>query len=126
MRIVRVAVIGIVLAACASSGSQEGPARRRDVISAQEISGLQVASGYEVVQQLRPEYLRTRGVQSMQTASTQLAVVYVDGVRHGGPEALRQIPRESIQEIRYLNGSDATTQYGTGHGGGAILVRTRR
>jgi outer membrane cobalamin receptor len=126
MRIVRVALFGLVLAACASSGSQEGPARRRDTITAEEISGLQVTSGFEVVQQLRPEYLRTRGVQSMRSAGTQMAVVYVDGVRQGGPEALRQVPRESIQEIRYLNGSDATTQYGTGHGGGAILVRTRR
>jgi outer membrane receptor protein involved in Fe transport len=126
MRIVRTVLIGLVAASCASSGGQEGPARRRDTITTEEIAGLQVTSGYEVVQQLRPEYLRTRGVQSMQSASTQMAVVYVDGVRQGGPDALRQIPRESIQEIRYLNGSDATTQYGTGHGGGAILVRTRR
>jgi hypothetical protein len=126
MRILRVVLIGLLLASCASSGPRDGAGRRRDTITVEEIGRLQVANGFEVVQQLRPEYLRTRGVQSMQAAGTQAAVVYVDGVRQGGPEALRQIPRESIQEIRYLNGSDATTQFGTNHGGGAILVRTRR
>ena len=80
----------------------------------------------DVVQALRPEYLRTRGLRSMSATEPQGAVVYVDNVRRGGPESLRMLPRESVLEIRYLNGADATTMYGTNHGDGAILVRTRR
>jgi hypothetical protein len=118
-------VLAVLLASCASSGSRSG-GRDRDIITAEEIADVQVATAYDIVQTLRPEYLRTRGLRSMGASQPQGAVVYVDNVRRGGPESLRTLPRESVLEIRYLNGADATTMYGTNHGDGAILVRTRR
>jgi hypothetical protein len=42
-----------------------------------------------------------------------------------GIEALRDLPVEVVQEIRYMNSRDATMQYGTDHGSGAILVTTK-
>jgi outer membrane cobalamin receptor len=127
LRAIATVLLAASLAACASSSSgTSSPGRQRDLITMQEIQSSTGSTAYEVIEMLRPEMLRTRGSASMRSASPEYAVVYVDGVRSGGLEALRNVPREMLQEIRYLNGADATTLYGTGHGGGAIQVRTRR
>ena len=39
--------------------------------------------------------------------------------------ALDAIVAETVLEMEYLNGQEATTRFGTGHGGGVILVRLR-
>jgi hypothetical protein len=52
--------------------------------------------------------------------------VYVDGVRYGDCEALKTIQAIDVGELRYLNGIDATTRFGTGNGSGAILVLLRQ
>lgn len=114
----------LVLAACASAPA--GSSRDRDRITVTEIEATNVANAYDVVQALRPEFLRSRGVSSVRSGSPETAIVYVDGVRAGGLGELRRVPREQLEEISYMSGSDATTMYGTGHGGGAILVVTKR
>jgi hypothetical protein len=38
---------------------------------------------------------------------------------------LRSIRTNQVEEIRHMSGSDATTRYGTGYGGGTIEVRSR-
>lgn len=120
-----VALIGlVVLAACSSSPA--GSTRNRHHITLNEIEATHVANAYDVVQALRPEFLRSRGVASIRSGTPEYAVVYIDGVRVGPLGELRRIPREQLEELRYLSGSDATTMYGTGHGGGAILVVTKR
>lgn len=120
-----VALVGLVtLAGCSSASA--GSVRDRDRITLAEIDGTHGANAYDVVQALRPEFLRSRGVASIRSATPQYAIVYIDGVRVGPLGELRRIPREQVEEIRYLSGSDATTVYGTGHGGGAILVTTKR
>lgn len=120
-----VALTGLlVLAACSSAPA--GSSRDRDRITVTEIEATNVASAYDVVQALRPEFLRSRGVSSVRSGSPETAIVYVDGVRAGGLGELRRVPREQLEEISYMSGSDATTMYGTGHGGGAILVVTKR
>jgi hypothetical protein len=47
-------------------------------------------------------------------------------VRRGGPEALRQIRIQELEEIRFISATDATTRWGTDHAGGAIEVKLRR
>ena len=50
----------------------------------------------------------------------------IDGSRAmNGVEALRNINVDQVQEIRHLNSRDATMQYGTDHGAGAIMVTTK-
>jgi hypothetical protein len=46
-------------------------------------------------------------------------------VRHGGLDFLQTIRVEMVEQMEYLDASDATTRFGTGHGGGAIVVLTR-
>jgi hypothetical protein len=50
--------------------------------------------------------------------------VYLDGSHLGDAAALRRVPASSIQEIRFLGASDATTRYGTGNAAGVLLVTT--
>jgi hypothetical protein len=47
-------------------------------------------------------------------------------LRTDGVEALKEITVQEVREIRHLDGRDATMQYGTDHGAGAILVTTGR
>ncbi|HZD06446.1 MAG TPA: hypothetical protein VE173_16155, partial [Longimicrobiales bacterium] len=52
--------------------------------------------------------------------------VYIDGVQMSeGIEALKSLSVREILEIRHLDGRDATMQYGTNHGSGAVLVTTK-
>jgi len=37
---------------------------------------------------------------------------------------LARIPASDVKSIHHLNGRDATTRYGTGHGGGVLEVAT--
>lgn len=127
-RVVVLSLAAIVLAACASAPSSSGasttPSRvrgSRDVITADELASIDVQNALQAVQRLRPNFLRAQGPTSI-TQGQQSVVVYVDNARMGGPEALEQIPITDVKEIRYLNATDATQRYGTGHTAGAIVV----
>jgi len=116
----------LVLGAVACASGSGGPARtQRDVLLADEIQRTSAVTAYDAVRQLRPEWLRRRGRSSIQNATAEVLVVYLDGARFGGPETLRSVAVGSVLEIRHLHASDATTRFGTGHAGGAMLVRTK-
>jgi outer membrane cobalamin receptor len=115
--------IACTLAACASSGTR--PTRSGDVITAEEIEGASVSTAYDAVARLRPAFLRGRGQSSIQNPGSDLPIVYVNGLRSGPIDYLRNIPAQDVQEIRFVSATDATTRYGTGHTGGVIEVITR-
>ncbi len=126
---------------CASSGttSQSGdpqttasassaPRQRKDpnVITEAELSTRSTLTARQAIEQLRPQFLRVRGTTTLGNAQTADVIwVYFDGTRMGTVEVLNTIGVHEIREIRYLNPSEATNRYGTGHVQGAILV-TRR
>jgi hypothetical protein len=113
----------LLIGACGSSVTQSRGSR--DVLTAEEISRASGMTAYDVVQQLRPQFLRIRTGRSTQGSGEAEPVIYVDNIRSGGLAALRNIRAESVEEIRYIGASDATTRFGTGHMAGAILVRLR-
>lgn len=122
-------LLAIALAACAggsaganaSSADLGGTRRASNLIAADEIADASAASSaYDLVQRLRPNFLRSRGKSA--GGQPHYATVYVDGVRRGGPDALRQVVGASVREIRYLSGPEATLRFGIDHEGGAILV----
>jgi hypothetical protein len=114
----------LVLLACGSSGA--GPGRgSANVITRSELSTLDLSTAYDAVQRLRPQFLRGRGSTSIRDPNPVLPIVYIAGVKQGGPEALHRVRVSEVEEIRYINASDATTRYGTGHTGGAIEVVLR-
>ncbi len=103
------------------------PARRTlawGTLSAGDIADVNAINAYEAVSRLRATWLRPRGVTSL---SLRHGVkVYLDGMRMGGVEELRQLDAKSIGSIQHLDGVEATLRFGTGNGDGAILVYTRR
>ncbi len=111
----------VFAAACASSGHSR-PRTSNNVITREELSALEVTTAYEAVERLRPHFLRGRGPTSIRNTQVTRPVVFVGGVRAGGPEALYRVLLTQVYEIRFLNAADATTRFGTDHAGGAILV----
>ena len=118
----RMALGLIVMAsvACASGGGGTGaPRRNPELITRAEIEATDALTALEVVQQLRPTFLRPPG-------QSDPVVVYVDGARRGNISELRSLQRATLEQIRYINANDATLRWGTGHRSGAIEVTTRR
>ena len=108
-----------------SAGGGGGGTSTGPTITRADLENRAHMNTYDIVMQLRPAWVRPRGSPSFQTPSGRFAVVYVDQGRLGLPDSLRQIDPAAIDEIRYLNPTDATTRFGTGHMGGAILVTSR-
>jgi hypothetical protein len=130
MKTMRVAGFGVfcvalvIVSACAAR-TQTSPASRassRDRIAASELSDIPAINAYDAVHQLRPQWLRSRGVSSLRESQVQLPAVYVDNMRFGDLAALQNIPIAEISEIIYISGPDATTRWGTGVSGGVIQV----
>jgi hypothetical protein len=119
------AVLGIVLAVgCCASASRTAP-RERDFISRPEITATNAHTAFDAVQQLRPDFLRGRSLNTRSRVRPQTPLVYLDGTRLGELAQLRSIPATIVQSIRLISASDATTRWGTGHPAGVIEVRTR-
>lgn len=72
----------------------------------------------EVIQRLRPAWLRLR--------AGSLPQVVVDGSPMGGTETLKTYRVGEIRELRYLDPGEATLRFGTGYPAGAVLVLTGR
>jgi hypothetical protein len=118
----------LLLWGCASTqqtGSTASTRRNPNLITAEEITGASSKDAFEAVQLLRPQWLRTRGVSSPTSLEAIEVAVYVNGSRYGSVENLRGVPAANVIEIRYLSATDATTLYGTGNLGGAIMVKTK-
>jgi hypothetical protein len=127
------AVLALATVGCASSSStraSSGERTERDVILETEISSRasDAANALQVIQKLRPQMLRTRGLASPtdRTGQSMQPKVYVDNIEYGTLNALQNVNASQIREIRFLNSRDATTQWGTGHMGGVILILTKR
>jgi len=114
-----------VLACAQAARTTAGPTTSRHVLLGDEIQAASVATAYQAVARLRPEWLHRRGQMSIRDPSAGAVVVYLDGLREGGATALEAIAAENVLAMEYLDGSEATTRFGTGHAGGAILVRLR-
>jgi outer membrane receptor for ferrienterochelin and colicin len=131
----------------ASAAAQESKSTKKDrsVITADEIATAQVATVYQVIEKLRPYYLR-RAEQPRtiygRTGNTSVAgedspapgavvdggsestelVVYVDGTEVGGVGELQRIQSDQVEQIRYLSGPDAQQQYGPRYAAGVVQV----
>lgn len=123
----------ILAAACAQkppagAGAEPSRARRdpnvirRDELSAAQLNEMTV---YQVVQQVRPRFLQSLGPTAMGQSGGGL-LVYLDATRLGYANAMQDIRMAEIEEVRYLSPSEATLRFGTGHDGGALILKRRR
>jgi hypothetical protein len=93
------------------------------LITTEEIDVARFSTAFEVVQALRPQWLRLRGRTSFNLSES--VKVYFDNVLLGTPSQLRNVPSRAIGVIRFLDGNEATTRWGLDHGQGAIVVSSR-
>jgi hypothetical protein len=122
----RVAFATLFLAAsCASSGG--GQRSSGNVINSEQIAATRAQNAYEIVEQLQPTWLVSRGPQSLTDpgAPHPTASVYLDGMRAGDLEYLRTIAANNIAEIRYYTASEASARFGMGHPRGVIAVTSK-
>ncbi len=94
----------------------------RDVIAQAEIERTEVSNALDLIQRLRPEFLRPRGAGGVQSVPV---AIYVDGIKQSSASVLSSVPKNLVVEIRFINATDATTRFGSDHGNGAVLVTTR-
>jgi outer membrane cobalamin receptor len=111
--------------ACGGSAPRVATADR-NLITAEEITQVESATAFEVIQRLRPRFLHRRGALSIRNPENVYPVVYVDGMRRGEVGELRQIAASTVATIEFISAADATTRWGTGHPAGVILIITRR
>jgi hypothetical protein len=148
--LIRGVVLFAVLAAgtaCASSGTapatSSASARNPNLISQQEIAASTASNAYELVERLRPQWLRPGAVGSIkadpgevraggpsavQSTIMQSTLVYLDNVKLGSRETLRSVSASGITSIRFLNAERATAtlpDVGRDPISGAIVISTR-
>ena len=51
-------------------------------------------------------------------------MAYLDGNLLGPAAELRRVPTAIVSQLRFMDGREATTRYGSNHGNGAIMVIT--
>lgn len=129
-------------------GVAGAPRAAADLITEAEIARTTYSNALEIVQGLRPMMLRERptslgraqpaiagpttgaiGQAAPSTPSEEApkgVIVYFDDMKLGGAATLQTIPALRIASIRYVNGRDAQTRWGVGHGAGVIHVLSRK
>lgn len=117
----------ILAAACGSAQvpQENRPRTRSDVLTLEDIQRSELLNMFEVIQRLQPSWLR-----APQTRQHNLEVaVFMDGMRVGSVEFLRNIPASQVAEARYLNSRQISTELSSRQAfgvGAAIMLRSHR
>lgn len=127
-KLAQILVFGFLMvsvAACTGSQASQDSGGDPSVITQQQIQEAgSMSNAYNLVQRLRPNWLRKRGPSSVSNPGDIL--VYIDGSRQGPPSTLRQIDIINVESMEFLSDNEATTRYGSGHDHGVILVHLKR
>lgn len=109
--------------ACASTGERSGS--NPNVITEAELAQVPTGTAFEVIQNLRPRWVRDRGPQSFGLGSQAGIMVYIDGARIGKLDALHGVQARHLASAQWLSAGEATRRFGMGHPDGAILLTTK-
>ncbi len=97
---------------------------RRNLITAEEMRSVSVGTLYEVVQRLRPLWLRS-GPQRSRRVATEIMVIQ-NGMYFGPVESLRDLTPDNVLRIRHVDGPTAAATFSypgvQPHIEGAIVV----
>jgi len=83
---------------------------------------LRAATAYELLRDLRPEYLANK--RGTAGAPTSAPIVIVNEVTRGGVELLQALPALLIAEVRLVRPRDAFIRYGADYRSGVVLITT--
>jgi hypothetical protein len=100
--------------------------RQRDRITREEIlaSPLKELDLYQLIRNMRPHFLETpRGARSGGNGTVNPVVVYVDGKRDTGIDALKLMVAKSVEDVRYFEPSQSMSEFGPTANGGAVIIK---
>jgi hypothetical protein len=120
------AAMAIWLTACAAAGATGGSGRDRTRLTAEELAAHGSRSLYDVIRQVRPQWLASRGPTTLGAATDEEVVIYRDGAKLGGPSYLRDMTADLVASVQYLTGPEAASRYGLNHQQGAIVVTSKK
>jgi hypothetical protein len=124
-------LIALALAmACASGGSSSGlPARPpvdRNVITQTDLESVGSTNLYELIEKVRPNFLRSRGQSSFSSSGVEYPAVYVDGRPYGDLASLKSLITSQVSEVRYYDAPAAAAKFGTINAPGVIDVHIKQ
>ena len=125
--------------ACAAAAGAQNPPRNSNQIVREELQGAQAANAYELIQALRPQWLREKGHETIRTQQAERPngrgrievattadepgiIVYINDSRFGDVDSLRDIPVTGLGSLEFISPAKATMRWGSGHTKGAIVV----
>jgi len=111
-------------ASCSTTTQQSGSQRSRNVLTAEDFENRAEHNLYDLLARIRPNWLRPQGANLV--SGTSPVVVYVNNVRFGGVDALRDMTLDEVERVRFIDGTDAATRYGLNTDGGVLEVTTKR
>jgi hypothetical protein len=123
--LVFLALAAIVAAPSVASAQK----RQRDLITDKEIaaSAQKDLDALAAIRALRPQFLEPpRGVRSLGNGVQGMLLVYVDGIRQSGTDALVSIQASDVRDIKYLDPNQSQNEFGISANGGAIIVRMQK
>jgi hypothetical protein len=103
--------------------------RQRDRITREEIlaSPQKDMDLFAVIRSLRPHFLEPpKGVRSLGGSNQMGVSVYIDGKRDTGIDALRTIMAVDVDDVRYMEPSKSSNEFGPRAAGGAVVVKLRK
>lgn len=111
------------LTACAARSGAEG---RFDLITQEELQEKgQYSNLYQVVEVLRPRWLRSQGGPDTFAGEPGQVQVHMDGNWMGDVDVLRTLAPAGVTSMTWLKPLDAAARYGLDHSHGAIIISTR-
>jgi len=136
-------VFAATLACAAAAGAQNHGkvTRNSNQIGREELQSASAANAYDLVQALRPQWLRDRGRETIRTqqvarpgvqgrievattADEPDILVYINDSRFGNVDALRDIAVAGLGSLEFVSPAKATLRWGSGHTKGVIVVHT--
>lgn len=124
--VVLLLTVGAGVPGCASSGGSSSASGRQDVLTAEQMTSVSATNLYDIVERLRPRWLRVRDLGTL-NQGRGIAVVR-GGAVLGGVEVLRNMGPDGILELRYKDGEAASILVGSRDGfveGVIEIVRAR-
>lgn len=118
--------LALALCSLVSCASMKPEAEaNRNVITTAEIEAANASTAYDVIVKYHANFLRSRGPNSILLKQPKEPTVYLDDVEYGTINSLRSIQASTIAQIRFIEGWDAMTKYGSDHVAGVIQIYTR-
>jgi len=71
-------------------------------------------------------WMRPGGIRNSANPAGYYAYIFVDGSPYGSLESLRGFRVENVEEMHFIDATDATIRYGGQYQGGVILITTKR